>query len=96
MKELTKTSTMKILIYTLLLSVVMVLGSCEKEHGIIKETPKDKYQYTINTGSGKLNIDTITIEGCQYLVGETAWYQGGPVLCHKGNCTNSLHQQKQQ
>lgn len=28
MKELTKTSTMKILIYTLLLSVVMVLGSC--------------------------------------------------------------------
>lgn len=40
------------------------------------------------TGSDGLKYTVVAIDGCEYFKGVAA---GGPVLCHKGNCSNKAH-----
>jgi len=42
-----------------------------------------------NSGTGKGQVVTANIEGCEYIVSTT--YAGHNVYSHKGNCTNGIH-----
>ncbi len=52
------------------------------------DEPNVEQKPTKHNLDGHSPLDEVTIEGCQYLLGE---WGNATVLTHKGNCDNPIH-----
>jgi hypothetical protein len=53
------------------------------------DVPNVEQKTTQHAIAGHASLDEVTIEGCQYLLGN---WGNATVLTHKGNCNNPIHQ----
>lgn len=85
---------MKKLILSLLI-LATCLVSCgpsdaEKEASLM-EAQKEG---TLVIGSNGKDYKIIKIGDCEYISGWSGSYRGGPILTHKGDCKNPIHNSK--
>lgn len=64
----------------LFIAICISMMGCVEPNVERKQTP-----HIIREG---MNLDEITIDGCQYLYGD---WSNATVLTHKGNCNNPIH-----
>jgi len=89
-----------IIIGIALFNIISVSSCTDSDEIVIKKTeydklvgtPKPEYPKLLPTPNYTLEnyslreLQVITIDGCEYILGSTGSYHGGIALAHKGNC----------